>query len=162
MKEKDTDKSSTDCLLIKEKESSLEQISAIAELLYEELMQDQKTFCLWLKGPLGAGKTSIVGAILRRIGLSEKVPVSSPTFSYLNDYKIKTDYFAHMDLYRLTGGSEEDFLSHKSYRGIFIEWPRPLDGFPEATHLLEIDYPYDGPKSNHRHYRFFRCTPTQN
>ena len=57
-------------------------------------------FCLWLQGPLGAGKTTVTGYVLRELGLSGKTPVTSPTYTYMNEYPVNKSWFAHLDLYR--------------------------------------------------------------
>ena len=78
-------------------------------------------------GPLGAGKTSLIQAMLIERGVT--VPVSSPTFTYLNVYENNANQlFYHFDLYRLT--SVEEFLSagfdeylFAPNSWTFIEWP---------------------------------------
>src|SRR5512146_520224 len=59
---------------------------------------------LALSGDLGAGKTALVRALLRALGVTG--PVKSPTFSLLEPYVVSSLNFYHFDFYRF-GGSDE-------------------------------------------------------
>ncbi len=63
-------------------------------------------FCIWLIGDLGAGKTTFVSHLLRAIGLAENQDVTSPTFTYVNEYLIDGRWYAHLDLYRLDANAD--------------------------------------------------------
>ena len=59
-----------------------------------------------LDGGLGAGKTFLVRALLRGLGVGEAVPVPSPTFALMNEYDAALGArlpVVHADLYRLLG-----------------------------------------------------------
>jgi tRNA threonylcarbamoyladenosine biosynthesis protein TsaE len=78
-----------------------------------------------LSGELGAGKTALVRAMLRRLGVTG--PVRSPTFSLLELYSISRLNFYHFDFYRFL--KAEEFAS-SGFRDFFtpgsicaIEWP---------------------------------------
>lgn len=120
-------------------QSGLPEVAArIAESL---LTQDP--FCLWLKGPLGAGKTTVTGHVLRRLGLSDRTPVTSPTYTYMNEYPVHKSWYAHLDLYRANASlSSEDLglVDARRFRGLFVEWPEKVAGDPNLrpTHVLEI------------------------
>jgi tRNA threonylcarbamoyl adenosine modification protein YjeE len=111
-----------------------------------------RPFCLWLQGSLGAGKTTLTGAILRQLGLPAAQPVTSPTFTYLNEYRIGTDWYAHLDLYRLGGASQgmspEDLglVDSRPFAGYFVEWPDQIPASPALapTHTLAISFAADG------------------
>ncbi|MBD3273243.1 tRNA (adenosine(37)-N6)-threonylcarbamoyltransferase complex ATPase subunit type 1 TsaE [Candidatus Dependentiae bacterium] len=83
------------------------------------------------KGPLGAGKTTIIKEILKTCGV-EKI-VTSPTFNYVNSYKTKSGKtFHHFDLYRLDSldsflslGLDEYFYEENSI--CFVEWPKIIE-----------------------------------
>jgi len=53
-----------------------------------------------LRGPLGAGKTTLVKGIAAAIGASED-DVSSPTFTLVHEYRGRKIRLIHLDLYRL-------------------------------------------------------------
>jgi tRNA threonylcarbamoyl adenosine modification protein YjeE len=114
----------------------------VARQIAESLLRDDP-FCLWLQGPLGAGKTTVTGEILRHLGLAERTPVTSPTYTYMNEYPVNKSWYAHLDLYRATASlSSEDLglVDARRFRGLFIEWPEKVAGDPNLrpTHVLEI------------------------
>ncbi|MCK5633340.1 tRNA (adenosine(37)-N6)-threonylcarbamoyltransferase complex ATPase subunit type 1 TsaE [bacterium] len=78
-------------------------------------------------GSLGAGKTTVVRALLKQCGVAGVI--TSPTFTYLNAYKINRErMFYHFDCYRLeslkdfvAAGFDEYLYEEDSWS--FIEWP---------------------------------------
>ncbi len=87
--------------------------------------------CL-LNGEMGAGKTTFVKAICNALNIHE--PVTSPTFSLVNEYESSSDQKVfHFDLYRLKSEEElydigfEEYLDQKAY--VFIEWPEIASTF---------------------------------
>lgn len=79
-----------------------------------------------ISGPMGAGKTTFIQALCRK--LEVKDTVNSPTFSIVNEYRTKADVpVYHFDLYRLRKPEEmldigyEDYFYSGNY--CFIEWP---------------------------------------
>jgi len=82
-------------------------------------------------GPLGAGKTTLIGALLAQWGVAE--PVVSPTFSLLNIYtNAQGERFYHFDLYRLGGLEEFVALGFHEYlyapsAWCLIEWPESIE-----------------------------------
>ena len=89
---------------------------------------DTKLFLL--KGPLGAGKTSLVKGIAKGLGIQE--PITSPTFSLSQHYPLGQPPLIHIDLYRLESPemANELFLQEEealTLGGIMvIEWPERL------------------------------------
>jgi tRNA threonylcarbamoyl adenosine modification protein YjeE len=58
-----------------------------------------------ITGPLGAGKTTTVKALLRSCGVTGVI--TSPTFTYVNEYTNDRDeHFYHFDLYRINNVEE--------------------------------------------------------
>lgn len=110
----------------------------VGELLDTPFMEEH--VCV-LYGDLGAGKTTLVQAIVARLAPGELV--TSPTFSLINEYVNGDQYIIHMDLYRLNSLDEamdigvEDYL----YKGnCFIEWPEIIeDILPETFYKIEIE-----------------------
>lgn len=87
-------------------------------------------------GPLGAGKTTFIRQLCLQKGVTS--PVSSPTFSIINEYDYPGGSLYHIDLYRLKDEDDairagvEDCLY--SGRICLVEWPERAAGlFPEKT-----------------------------
>ena len=83
---------------------------------------------VFLRGELGAGKTTLVRGILRALGF--RGAVKSPTYTLLEPYD---DYgIYHFDFYRIEDGGELEFMGvdeHMADRSIkLIEWPERADG----------------------------------
>ncbi|MFA5935600.1 MAG: tRNA (adenosine(37)-N6)-threonylcarbamoyltransferase complex ATPase subunit type 1 TsaE [Patescibacteria group bacterium] len=86
-----------------------------------------------LSGPLGAGKTTLVQALSKKLG-SKKIP-QSPTFALLRSYpltnKTKLKRLIHVDAYRIEHEREllaldldEELSDGKSL--LVIEWPEKI------------------------------------
>jgi tRNA threonylcarbamoyladenosine biosynthesis protein TsaE len=103
------------------KDYNLNQIDAIAESLVAAFEYK----IILLKGDLGAGKTTLVKAIVKQLGSNEEV--SSPTFGIVNELNIVNAKVFHLDLYRIENSEElqqfgfEEYLHSGDY--CFIEWP---------------------------------------
>jgi len=102
-------------------------------------------------GPLGAGKTTTIKALLRNCGITDTI--TSPTFTYVNAYENKQgERFYHFDLYRI--GSVEEFQAqgfdeylYQPNSWAFIEWPEVIGSL--LTHdvcRLFFDYHEDPEK----------------
>jgi len=103
-----------------------------------------------LKGDLGAGKTTLVKALLNQMGSSDAG--SSPSYALVNKYLVTDTYIYHMDLYRLQN-AEEAFnlgLEEMLYSGhrCFIEWPELiLDWIEPPYHIIHISLDSAGMRS---------------
>jgi tRNA threonylcarbamoyladenosine biosynthesis protein TsaE len=88
-----------------------------------------------LTGELGAGKTTLVRAILR--GLGHAGPVPSPTYMLLEPYELAGWHIAHLDFYRLKAADELENLGLRDWlagrRLVLVEWPEnAASGLPLA------------------------------
>ncbi len=54
-----------------------------------------------LRGPLGAGKTTLVKGIAQALGAAQPDEVASPTFTLVHEYRGPRGRVYHLDLYRL-------------------------------------------------------------
>ncbi len=98
-----------------------------------------------LKGPIGAGKTSLVQGIARGLSISEDI--TSPTFALSNHYYSGKIPLFHIDLYRLEdiSSAKEFFLSEEeealqNRAIIVIEWPELVESIIEKFWTIEISY----------------------
>ena len=104
----------------------LNQIDKVAEQIIAQLKYPTILFY----GDLGAGKTTLIKALVKALGSNDSV--SSPTFSLINEYKTRDgDTIYHLDLYRLKEENEaydigiEEILDSRSLK--FIEWPQKIN-----------------------------------
>jgi tRNA threonylcarbamoyladenosine biosynthesis protein TsaE len=98
---------------------------------------------LALRGELGAGKTFLARAIAHGLGVPASVPITSPTFTFINEYDGRL-HLAHIDLYRLTGPDDLETLAWQEAMygkgAAVIEWPERMGGLiPEDRWDLEIE-----------------------
>ncbi|OJW71236.1 MAG: tRNA (adenosine(37)-N6)-threonylcarbamoyltransferase complex ATPase subunit type 1 TsaE [Candidatus Amoebophilus sp. 36-38] len=93
----------------------------------QELIEYAASCKIWLfTGKLGAGKTTLIKAICKQLGVMDHV--SSPTFSLINTYHLTSEKLVyHMDAYRLRNEEEAIDMDYPYYfetgAYCFIEWP---------------------------------------
>ena len=108
-------------------------------------LQQRNGGVVLLSGPLGAGKTTLVGEIVRN--LCPTALVSSPTYTVINQY---AENIFHADLYRLWPTDTNKPIDNRQINQILestglldlcvpgnyvlIEWPHSFD-LPDALHV---------------------------
>ena len=96
-----------------------------------------------LYGDLGAGKTVFSRGFARGLGVTE--PVSSPTYTIVQEYELPTgNRLYHMDLYRISderaalGFGVDEFLSEPGAISL-VEWPERIRGLlPDTAIRVEL------------------------
>lgn len=91
---------------------------------------------IYLRGPLGAGKTTLARGLLRALGVSG--PIRSPTYTLMEPYEADGRALIHLDLYRLRSPLEAEQLGLADYppdrSWWLVEWPeRGGDFLPPAS-----------------------------
>ncbi|MDN6310878.1 MAG: tRNA (adenosine(37)-N6)-threonylcarbamoyltransferase complex ATPase subunit type 1 TsaE [Flavobacteriaceae bacterium] len=110
----------------------LKDLDRVADQILKQVTHQKIIF----KGDLGAGKTTLIKALVQKLGSDDLV--SSPTFSIVNEYKLKASKIYHFDFYRIENEEEaydigfEDYIDADAW--VFIEWPEKI------PHLLDFDH----------------------
>jgi len=107
----------------------------------QKILDSTKHKIFLLIGDLGAGKTTFTKYFTQLIDSEDNA--SSPTYSVINEYKLKEGLAYHIDLYRLNSLQEamdigiEDYFYSGAY--CFIEWPELIKPIlPNEHHTLEF------------------------
>tara|TARA_B100000427_G_scaffold195032_1_gene162124 strand:- start:248 stop:664 length:417 start_codon:yes stop_codon:yes gene_type:complete len=120
--------------------TSSSKLSSVAcELLR---LLDNRIFIFY--GEVGAGKTTLIKHLCHHLNVMD--PVSSPTFSIVNEYMTSENKkIFHFDLYRLNNIEEvidmgvETYLNTDNY--CFIEWPDLIESLlPKNYSILNIRF----------------------
>ena len=92
-----------------------------------------------LRGEFGVGKTTLVRALARALGVEG--PVTSPTFTLSQRYAGRIGV-VHVDAYRLGGADDEELgllLDGGDQAVTLVEWPEALaGGLPEARIAVDM------------------------
>ena len=114
---------------------SAEETEAFGAKLFHALPEKCVVF---LKGDLGAGKTTLVRGFMRAAGHSGTV--KSPTYNIVEEYQLEQRLFFHFDLYRLNDPEElewigiADYLQEQSI--CFFEWPEKGAGYIDTPDVI--------------------------
>lgn len=95
---------------------TLKEIDSVAKQIISKVTS--KTLLFY--GDMGAGKTTLIKAIVAALGSQDEV--SSPTFSLVNEYSADEGLIYHFDLYRIEDLEEaynfgiEDYLDSSHWK----------------------------------------------
>ncbi|WP_244147290.1 tRNA (adenosine(37)-N6)-threonylcarbamoyltransferase complex ATPase subunit type 1 TsaE [Desulfonatronovibrio hydrogenovorans] len=131
------------CFDLKDQEATLDFGQKLARLL----MRSAEYPTVMFRGPLGAGKTTMIRGIVSGLPGGAEAEVSSPSFNILNIYPT-TPETAHFDLYRLEGAGldpESEDILFEGNRLVLVEWSELLPArlMPEQALVLEIQIKKD-------------------
>ncbi len=107
---------------------TIEEIPRIAQELQPFL---ENYPIITFTGPLGAGKTTLIKELMKGLGIDVD-EVTSPTFTYLNLYRLPEKMVYHFDLYRIK--QMQDFIDAGFAEYLYqpdsiaiIEWPEVIE-----------------------------------
>ena len=107
---------------------------------FVSLMGDETVYAF--NGPMGAGKTTFIRALVRALGVNDD-EASSPSFSIINRSDTTAELIYHFDLYRLESVEEaleigvEDYFDSGAL--CLLEWPERIEALlPDDTVIVDI------------------------
>src|SRR5262249_18463721 len=122
------------------------ELAAWGEQFARALPQDGRPVVVAPQSDLGTGKTTLVRAIARGLGVNDSV--TSPTFALVHRYAGAPRSVWHVDAYRLKPGDDardlglDRMLSEDGI--VLIEWPERLGAAaPPASYRLRLAYTGD-------------------
>lgn len=126
----------------------LDELADVAEAVLEALDgRNVVAFC----GAMGAGKTTLISAIMRQLGSDDTV--TSPTFALVNHYSTGAESLYaervgeevyHFDFYRINRIEEAYDMGYEEYfysgNLCLIEWPELVEELlPEDAMVVRIE-----------------------
>ena len=102
-------------------------------------------------GDLGAGKTAFTRGLAQGLGITD--PVTSPTYTIVNEYLSGRIPLFHFDMYRLSSSDElfvigwEDYLSRGGVCA--VEWSENVEDALQDAIRVTIETDEDEPDTRH-------------
>lgn len=102
-------------------------------------------------GDLGAGKTAFTRGLAQGLGITD--PVTSPTYTIVNEYLSGRITLFHFDMYRLSSSDElfdigwEDYLSRGGVCA--VEWSENVEDALQDAIRVTIEKDADEPDTRH-------------
>lgn len=143
--------------LFLENEAATQGLGRSLASVFRQVMASGENLLVTLDGELGTGKTTLVRACLRELGIQGAI--KSPTYTLLEPYEVDSGFdlkssseilqkrlkIAHLDLYRLQEPEELDYIGGRNlshdYDLVLIEWPEKGQGFlPEAKLKIQLNH----------------------
>jgi len=140
--------------MLKLKAGSVDDHLAIATQIINAY-PGSRVFALY--GVMGAGKTTLIKAFCKVLGVGEVVV--SPTFSLINEYRAENGLAVyHFDFYRIRSLTEAYDMGYEEYfysgNYCFIEWPEKIEELlPTGFVYINIGF------KNHSHTRIIEVRP---
>jgi tRNA threonylcarbamoyladenosine biosynthesis protein TsaE len=108
---------------------------------------DGRPWLVGLEGELGAGKTTYVAGVLRALGHDDAV--RSPTYTFIEPYRLAGRDIYHCDLYRIRTANEFEELGLRELATgenvLLIEWPSRAAGQLGGLDLrVQLEYASGG------------------
>lgn len=127
---------------------TLNEIDAVAIDILNHVAKanENKATVVGFSGDLGAGKTTLIQAIARILGVKEHV--TSPTFVLQKNYHLQEQFFdmlVHIDAYRIESLDELRTLRFQELLTqprtlVLIEWPeRIYEALPKDARIFKLD-----------------------
>ena len=120
----------------------LAELVGVGQALGESLAPGE---VVWLEGDLGAGKTTMVQAITRGLGVREAA--TSPTYALVHRYEGRRGSVFHVDCYRLKSPEEArelDWDRLADSDAVLVEWPDRAGRWAlPATRRIRLDHVTD-------------------
>ena len=122
----------------------MELIYTISEIedVAQKVLANLKTKTILIYGEMGAGKTTLVKALVKALGSEHEA--NSPTYSIVNEYEACGETIYHFDLYRIKDLEEaynfgiEDYLFSDAW--VIIEWPDLVTDLITTCDIINITH----------------------
>ena len=128
--------------MMNEKEFHVHSVEGLAEVSDYLISLRDEADVIAFYGPMGAGKTTLIKGLCRRMGVTDEV--NSPTFAIVNEYvTVEGESVYHFDFYRIKKLEEAYDIGYENYfysgNLCLIEWPELIEPLlPERYLRVDI------------------------